>query len=439
MHRKEIQKPPIKDCFFHGEIIDWEFRSSLVKSHGKYVIRFSVIFEDGTRIAKEKGGFTTIKQGEKAKEKIIADLHHRSFVCFSVTVKEFLDYWLYYHLMDVKKIAYHTFVSYRNTIYNYIIPKIGCRTMQSLQRDDLIELLNLFDSESKLTMAYAVIGSSFKHAKQLNLIHTNVAITAIRTKRRMELKRKANNPDANKKKERVTLTEEQLRALLLKCKEDEPRLFIALLLTAVTGCRISELIALKFQNVNFEEKTIYLHDQLGRTLEGTETEPNSRCKQHIKPKTKHGERVSLLPDFVIEELIIALERYKMEVETTPGFMDCGYIWHQPNGTAYTRSAYQKPFNRLKKQLSLPEEFHWHDIRHTFATIMTNRQVSPKEIAVAMGHGEFLFTWNHYVEKDKVVSNEIPEYYPWIDEFLIPDTKEPCTWCIADELIQQLIA
>lgn len=117
-------------------------------------------------LSQERGGFSTLKEGEKAKEKIIADLHHRTFACFSVTVKEFLEYWLYYYMIDEKEITYNTYYSYRNVIYNYILPQIGYRKMQSLQRNDLITFFNTIDSPSILSLAYSVIGSSFKHAKK---------------------------------------------------------------------------------------------------------------------------------------------------------------------------------------------------------------------------------------------------------------------------------
>lgn len=109
MKYKPIEKPNVLDCFFHGEIIDWKFRSRLTPTHGKYAIRFEIIFEDGTVVSQERGGFSTLKEGEKAKERIIADLHHRTFVCFSVTVKEFMEYWFYYYMIDEKEISYNTF------------------------------------------------------------------------------------------------------------------------------------------------------------------------------------------------------------------------------------------------------------------------------------------------------------------------------------------
>lgn len=439
MKYKPIEKPNVLDCFFHGEIIDWKFRSRLTPTHGKYAIRFEIIFEDGTVVSQERGGFSTLKEGEKAKERIIADLHHRTFVCFSVTVKEFMEYWFYYYMIDEKEISYNTFFCYRNIINNYILPQMGHRKMQSLQRNDLIAFFNTISKPSILLLAYSVIGSSFKHAKKIHIIRTDIAIAAIKTKRRMDAKELSNQPDNPSKKDRATLTAEQLKELLLTCKETEPDLFLPLIITATTGCRVSELLALKFQNINFEEKLLYIRDQLGYSVTQHTIENQDNGQQHVRLKSKNSERVCLLPDFVIEELTLAFERYQQQVLQNPDFSNRGYIWFKEDGSPHSRAAYIKPFKRLKQRLNLPQDFHWHDIRHTFATIMAENHISLKEIAVAMGHGDSMLTWATYIEKDRVVSNEIAEIYPFIDEILEPELIQQgiCDIVILDEFVNQL--
>lgn len=69
---------------------------------------------------------------------------------------------------------------------------MGKRKLQSIKRDDLIRFFNVFKSEASLRMAYAVVGSSFHNAKGSNLIHTNIAVTAIKAKRADIKKNKRN-------------------------------------------------------------------------------------------------------------------------------------------------------------------------------------------------------------------------------------------------------
>lgn len=223
------------------------------------------------------------------------------------------------------------------------------------------------------------------------------------------------------------------------CKETEPDLFLPLIITATTGCRISELIALKFQNINFEEKLLYIRDQLGYSVVQHTIENRDKGQQHVPLKSKNSERVCLLPDFVIEELTLAFERYQQQVLQNPNFSNRGYIWFKEDGSPHTQVAYTKPFKRLKQKLNLPKDFHWHDIRHTFATIMAENNISLKEIAVAMGHGDSMLTWDTYIEKDRVVSKEIAEINPLIDEILEPELIQQgiCDITILDEFVSQL--
>ena len=48
----------------------------------------------------QKGGYHTKSEALKAKEFTIAELHAQKFIPFEYTVKEFFDFWLYYHMID---------------------------------------------------------------------------------------------------------------------------------------------------------------------------------------------------------------------------------------------------------------------------------------------------------------------------------------------------
>lgn len=58
---------------------------------------------------------------------------------------------------------------------------------------------------------------------------------------------------------------------------------------------------------------------------------------------------------------------------------------------------------------MPEDFHWHDLRHAFATIMEDNRVNLKELAQIMGHHSSDFTMKTYVEKKQPVFEGMKEY------------------------------
>lgn len=127
MNKKPIVKPTVSETFFYGEIISWNFREGVtyLKSRKRYCFRFELVFESGKTRCIQKGGFRTKTEAVKARENTITLLHEKSYIPFEYTAKEFFDYWLYYYMIDEKKIAYNTFMGYRNVIYNYTLPIWG--------------------------------------------------------------------------------------------------------------------------------------------------------------------------------------------------------------------------------------------------------------------------------------------------------------------------
>lgn len=53
--------------------------------------------------------------------------------------------------------------------------------------------------------------------------------------------------------------------MLYLCKQEEPKIFIALLLALTAGLRISEIIAIKYEDIDFGNHEIYIERQLGRS------------------------------------------------------------------------------------------------------------------------------------------------------------------------------
>lgn len=417
--RKDIIKPPVNPCFFKGEIQRWQFRETVTYAHGKYAYRFRVEFDDGSVVLKEKGGFCTKKECLDAREIAISQLNNHQFVFFEVTVREFYNYWLYYYMIDQKQICYNTFFSYRNIIDKYIVPVYGHKKLVSIRREMLTELLVNMPSPSLYKLAASVIGSSYKCAKQMNLVNVNVGEKAIRQSRKILAQRAAGAPPADTK--RPVIDSSQIKKLLIECKMSEPDFFLPLAITLSTGCRISELRALKFSSVDFRTGELSITEQLGRPLITDGIAENQAGKQVLKPKTYHSIRKILLPQFVLDEIILAKKRRETKARGDPRTYDDGYIWAQENGDPHGRGDYKKPFARLKMKLGLDPNLHWHDLRHSFATVMTENNINPKELSQAMGHYESDFTQNVYVDSDQIINSGFPAYYRFLDD-IVPRTE-----------------
>lgn len=179
----------------------------------------------------QKGGFRTRTEAVKARENVITQLHERKYIPFEYTAMEFFDYWLYYYMIDEKKISYNTFMGYRNILYNYVLQIWGDKKMTAIQRDDLIDAFNAIPHKSILKNAYGVMGSAFQYAEQKGIIYLNPVKAAVKAKKKAE--RKKEQKEKTKKNGRVkqsircVYSLQQVSVMLYVCKEDEPQIFIA--------------------------------------------------------------------------------------------------------------------------------------------------------------------------------------------------------------------
>lgn len=400
MNKKMIERPVIKESLMYGTIISWKFRDTITPIRKRYAYRFILTFSNGKECSMQKGGYRTKTEAQKAKEFTIAELHSRTFVPFEYTIKEFFDFWLYYYLIDEKNISYNTFCSYRNVIYNYIL-KVWSpdKNITDIERDDINAVLNFIDKESVLKLAYTILRSAFTYAQSHQITRRNPSIIAIRMKRKAE--RKAFNQSLRdgtkiyKKKQYPILSIPQISSLLLTCKSSKPEMYIPLLLSLTAGLRISETIAIKFSDIDLWEGELNIERQLGRTLSNDGADQERLCTQEVRTKSRSGNRTIPLGDFVIEELIMMRHKYETQQKANPDFQDLDFVCFKEDGTPYNRSSFNKSFKALLKECSLPD-MRWHDLRHTYATILKENEISLKAISVCMGHYGTDITENVYI-------------------------------------------
>lgn len=80
----------------------------------------------------------------------------------------------------------------------------------------------------------------------------------------------------------------------------------------------------------------------------------------------------------------------------------------------------------------------HDLRHVFATIMVMNKANLKELSVALGHYDALFTLNTYTDAKTITSYGVPEYDDIINEVLPNHTLEIIDCMVTDEIMAEII-
>lgn len=414
-------KESVAEILAHGPISSWNVHKTPIYTHGKYAVRLELIFADGTTQKREHGGYKSQKDAEKKCSEIIAALTQKTYMAFKMKTHDFLEYWLFEYMARRKRnpISYQTFSTYKSKIKCHINPEIGDMYLHELTTETLV---NLIQKKKPATAEHiqTIMYSALKYAVKMHLLSKNPANNAILYIRKQNKKKKKreqdtqirNNPDADIKdqtKRQYALEAEQTSYILAVAKDRYPSLFIALILACVTGCRISELIAIRYRDVDYEKKVIRLTAQLGRPIDISGLEPGEILSCRMPTKSLSGVRTIPMPDFALDEILASRIRWEQTEASQKFNTDDITVWHQDNGRPYTRYGYARDFKKLKADLGMPEDFHWHDLRHSYATIMAEHDVNIKELSAVLGHSRADFTLKTYVVSKQPIYNIIPEY------------------------------
>lgn len=178
--------------------------------------------------------------------------------------------------------------------------------------------------------------------------------------------------------------DEDLQKVIRSLEGDRKRLLIVL--AANTGARISELLALTYDDI--KGNLLYINKQLA------EQNAKGEYKFHlIDTKSTSSARVIPLPDKVLEEINIHTALHKEEM--IQNNYRTNYLFTTSTGNHYFRRNLQRALERLYKKIDVP--YHkFHDYRHTFGTNLSRAGVPIEETSKLMGHSSIEITAKYYI-------------------------------------------
>jgi integrase len=153
-----------------------------------------------------------------------------------------------------------------------------------------------------------------------------------------------------------------------------------------TGIRIGEALALKWTDVDWENKV--LHIQRNYTLAEVKTpDGESRSVNKIveRTKSKSSTRFVGLNDLAIKSLI--------QLKGING--DFEFITGNKSGKPSSPYGISYSFHRALEAIGLPKRG-IHNLRHTFATQLFAKGVDVKVISELLGHSSVAITYNAYI-------------------------------------------
>ena len=160
--------------------------------------------------------------------------------------------------------------------------------------------------------------------------------------------------------------------------------------TAVYGLRLSELMGLQWDSVDFAANTL--------TIKHTMVKMRTVVAKD-KTKTKSSYRTfPLLPD--VRELLLEAKERQREYRRLFGrsYVESPYIFTWEDGKPYAPDYVSRSFSKLLEKHGL-KHIRFHDLRHSCASLLIVLGYTPKQIQEWLGHANISITMDVYGHMD----------------------------------------
>lgn len=287
------------------------------------------------------------------------------------TVKAYLTDWLSsYAEVHCKRT---TAEGYRRSVDQHIFPVLGTRQLHEVTRADIKRVIaDLAGKKLKKQTIHNVLTplkEAYNHAIDDGLVGTNPVARTGRFTRSNEDRRLHVKP----------LTAEEVRALLRTAADKAPTICPLLLCAVRTGLRQGELIGLQWGDVDFRGEFIEVRRAIVRG-------------RLTSTKNHKIRRVDMTPQ--LAQALHSLYETRcleagMDGKTVPE-----WVFITPSWTRWDDSNLRRAFHWCLGKAEI-RRVRFHDLRHTYASLMGEAGAPPKYVQEQLGHSSIQVTMDIY--------------------------------------------
>lgn len=360
--------------------------SIYLRKDGRWVASIQNGFkENGRPNIKIKYAKTQAEAKRKLKE-LIKEIYTptEEVVTNNSLVKEYCNDWLINIQSNILKPS--SYDRKETTLENQVYPLIGDIYMSQVTFDDIQFMVNKLKKQnlsySTIKKAYEAINGCFKYALIKGDISKNPCIGVTLPK---NLKRQ----DGDIK----FYTEEQIKLLLeqstLKYNNgrNKYRLGYGIQFLLYTGLRIGEALALTWEDIDFQNKTLRINKNLKQVKNrDSNNQGNYKIIIQDSTKTKSGSRIIPLNNKSIEAL--------NHIKEVTG--QCKYVFSTETGNNVSGRTYDTMFRKIQENCGFKKIYGVHALRHTFASLLFKKGIDVKTVSEILGHKDVSVTYNTYI-------------------------------------------
>jgi integrase len=367
-----------------------------IRSRGKNSWQLQIYTGPGPD-GKPRRHFETVKgrktDAERRRTELLASLDKGVYTPPGrLTVGEHLKNWLDGYVKT--NCSQRTLDGYQSIIEHHLIPALGHVQLKQLHPQTIQAYYGkACENLSARTVhhQHRVLSQSLKYAVRQGYLGRNPAELV--------------DPPSPRKKAMLTLTPAEVEVLLGTAQDSD---YYPVIYTAVsTGLRQAELLGLRWRDIDLDMLSISVSQVLYKR--------RGVC-EFKEPKTSHSRRrVAMTP-----KLACFLREYKLERESL--YQQLGkelsldsLVFASLKGEPIDPCVLGHSFKRIVKRTGLGN-VRFHDLRHTFASLMLLRGAKPKVISEALGHASVAFTMDTY---SHIIEGMQSDAMALLDEVLPP--------------------
>lgn len=361
----------------------------LREKNGRYYAVLNLYDKNGKRIQKSHATGLTVKNNKRKAEQYLKQLcveyDNKNLNYYTgITVADYFKKWLVSIKSEVRP---NTYRSYKGNMENHIIPyfeKMGTeiQELKPFQLSDYYKSKVGVVSVTTIKHHHQNISKALADAVEKGLININPA-TAAKT------------PKQQDKFKAEFLNKSQIKQLLQLL--EGTTIFLPTFLCTVYGFRRSEVLGLKWHNIDFENETIWIRETLQQSTKAITGETNYTSET----KTESSNRTLPMIAQVKKLLLEQKQRQKDNRDFLDGsYIESDYVCTFDNGKEITPNYLTKKFHQyIKKQTEIPQ-IRFHDLRHSVASNLLNEGFTTVQVAEWLGHSSSTTTLRFYAHIDK---------------------------------------
>ena len=327
------------------------------------------------------------KEANRRLREILTDLEQMKIIYSAdIPFLDWIDKWMEQKRNEVRLVTYEAYESYLNThIKPFFKPfKLTLKAITPQHIQDYFNKKKKFGlSADSIKKHNVVIRGALQDAMKKNLIPYNPADRA--------------TLPAKEKFVGKAYTTEQANTLLNVLGDDPMK--PAIILALFYGLRRSEVLGLRWKDMDFESNTI--------TIRNTVTKFRTVI-EHEKTKSRASNRtLFIIPE--TRDYLISLQRRQDENRLLMGgaYNDNGHVCVWDDGRTFSPDYVSQHFALVLKKHGLPH-IRFHELRHTTGSILLNKGLSAKQIQEYLGHEKVSTTLDIYGHLSPVGKKEASE-------------------------------